>query len=297
MFATYNYFRQYNENKEIGDFKEFYKKFSNDREFGGNFTNYDHLVKNRFSDSFQIVYNAALRRMPEKILDVGCGNGVNLPISRILPVEYHGLDYAEKTIETARKNYENVIFHIGDAFNMEFEDSTFDMLILSNVLVLYKDKKEQQALIKECMRVLKPDGVLVLVMLNAAPMFHLSVRLSRLLGRLLGEKLPQDFNCLHFSRTEIRRLLNQSGGNVVESVLTSSQYGVLESVRYLNFSKYRRKFGTAESEAFTHPQAISKDLVIQAGRYKLATQIFYRISKMFPSAFAYFSVNLVVKSI
>jgi len=295
MFATYNYFRQYNENKEIEDYKEFYKKFSNDREFGGHFTNYDHLVKNRFSDSFQTVYNAVLRKMPEKILDVGCGNGVNLPISKILPVEYHGLDYAEKSVETARKNYPNVTFHIGDAFNMTFEDGTFDVLILSNVMVLYKDKADQISLMRECMRVLKPNGALILVMLNAAPIFHLSVLISRFMGRICGENLPKDFNCLHFTKGEIKGLTREAGFEVVESVSTSSQYGVLESVRYLNFAKYRRKFGTAESEALIHPQNISQDLTNQAGRFKLLTKFFYLVSKQVPALFAYFSVNIIEK--
>ena len=35
MFIEYNYFRQHNNGEEINDHKEFYKKFSNEREFGG----------------------------------------------------------------------------------------------------------------------------------------------------------------------------------------------------------------------------------------------------------------------
>lgn len=296
MFETFNYFRQYNENQEIQDFKSFYRDFSNSREFGGNFTNYDHLVKNRFCDNFQVVYNAVLRKMPEKILDVGCGNGVNLPISKMLPVEYHGLDYAEKTIETARKNYPGVHFHVGDAFNMQFENASFDMVILSSVLILYKDKKDQLKLIRECLRVLKPNGVLVLVVWNAAPLLYVSIKLSRLFGRLYKEKLPMDFNGVHFSRAEIARLISEADCKVSESVLTSSGYGVLESVRYLNFAKYRRKFGTAESEAFVHPQSIGEDLAKQAGRFRPLTCLFYKISKVMPSAFAFFSVNLIEKT-
>jgi hypothetical protein len=133
-------------------------------------------------------------------------------------------------------------------------------------------------------------------MLNAAPIFHFSVLLSRLLGKVFGEKLPQDFNCLHFSRSEIRNLAKRIDMQVKESVLASSHYGILESVRYLNFAKYRRKFGVAESEAFMHPQNVLEDLKLQAGRYRALTHAYYLISKVFPSLFSYFSVNMVEKS-
>ena len=52
MFFTYNYFKQHNNNVPITDYKSFYKEFSNKREFGGEFTNFDHLIKNRFMDIF-----------------------------------------------------------------------------------------------------------------------------------------------------------------------------------------------------------------------------------------------------
>jgi len=295
MFETYNYFRQHNQDREILDFKSFYRDFSNEREFGGAFTNYDHLIKNRFSDVFQFVFNAALRKMPRKVLDVGCGNGVNLPISKVLPVEYHGLDYAEKAILAARENYPNVIFHLGDAFNMNLATETFDMVILSSVLILYKEEKDQIRLVNECLRVLKSDGVLVLIVWNAAPLLNAALKVSRLLGRLFGENLPIDFNGIHFSRSEVRAIAERCNCVVSEQILTSSNYGVLESVRYLNFSKYRRSFGPSESESFVHSQSVFEDLAEQAGRYKFVTYLCYKLAKVIPSAFAFFSVNLLEK--
>src|SRR4051812_35399721 len=121
MFITYNYYKQYNDGKEIEDHKTFYKTFSNTREFGASFSNYDHLVKNRFMDNFGHLFNIVLRKQPKKILDIGCGNGVNLPIANIFPsIECHGLDYAEASIANAKVQYPNVNFHIGDAFNTTF---------------------------------------------------------------------------------------------------------------------------------------------------------------------------------
>lgn len=76
MFYSYNYFRQYNNNEEIKDHKTFYKKFSNEREFGGEFTHLDHLVKTRFANMINPMFNIVLRNHPEKVLDIGCGDGV-----------------------------------------------------------------------------------------------------------------------------------------------------------------------------------------------------------------------------
>ena len=295
MFATYNYFAQHNNNQPINDFKDFYRTFSNTREFGGDFTHYDHLVKNRFMDNFHYVYQAALRHQPEKILDVGCGNGVNLPISKMLPCEYHGLDYAEKSIEKAAAIYDKVHFHVGDAFHMKFEDASFDMVILSSVLILYEQAKDREALLKECLRVLKPDGVVVLIVWHAAPLFKLSLLLSRVIGKLRGEKLPCDFNGIHFSTQEIRSLCKTVGVHLKQTHLTSTAYGILESVRYLNFQKYRRTFGTGESEHKKHPQSVLADLQNSVVSLKWLVRLYDAIAKVWPSAFSFFSVNIIEK--
>jgi ubiquinone/menaquinone biosynthesis C-methylase UbiE len=296
MFASYNYFSQHNNDQAIDNYKEFYREFSNKREFGGDFTHYDHLVKNRFMSNFQYVYNAVLRKQPEKILDVGCGSGVNLPISKIFPCEYHGLDYAENTIEKASKEYSNVQFHVGDAFNMEFESEKFDMVILSSVLILYGEEKDRQSLLRECLRVLKPDGVLVLIVWNSAPLLRASMAFSRVLGRVFSEKLPEDFCGLHFSRKEIRQLAQSVDARVEEAFLTSEEYGVFESVRYLNFQKYRRTFGKEESEYRMHPQSVLADMKQNLTRCKWLADAFYAIASCMPSMFSFFSVNLITKA-
>jgi len=298
MFKTYNYFRQYNDNLEIKDYKSFYKKFSNEREFGGDFTHYDHLVKGRFFNILGHIYNIILRKQPANILDIGCGNGINLPLANIFPsIDYNGLDYAEKTIEKASANYPNVKFHVGDAFNMAFADKSFDMTILSSVLILYEDKGTRKALLKEVSRVLKDDGVFVLIVWNQSPLLCFSIWLSRIIGRLTGQKLPEDFMGIHFKYNEIKNLTEESGLKIEECINTSSLYGVLESVRYLNLSKYNRKFGKQESEASQiKPQNILKDLQKQAGGTKWLTSFFYMLSKINPDFFNMFSVYVLSKN-
>lgn len=297
MFTIYNYYRQYTDNKEISDYKSFYRKFSNEREFGGEFHNFDHLVKHRFMDVIGIIWNAILRKKPISILDVGCGNGSNLPLSRVFPsIEYNGLDYAEAALGRAKIDYPNVKFHVGDAFDTKFEAESFDFVILSNVLILYEKQSDQRALLAEMSRVLSKNGVFALVVYNEAPLIKLSILLSRLIGYLKGENLPQDFDGVFFKSSEIHARTKEVGLEVVQSFYTGQKYGILESARYLNMSKYRRVFGKSETEAnFEQSQSVLKDLQNQAGRLKWVTALFYGVSAIFPRLFAHYAVYLTQK--
>ncbi|MNK65812.1 hypothetical protein D3C87_851160 [compost metagenome] len=292
MFATYSYLRQHNGNQPILDYKEYYKIFSNSREFGGEFTNVDHLVKNRFMDAFGYVYNAVLRKNPRNVLDIGCGNGVNLPISRILPeIDFHGLDYAEKALISAKAAYPNVTFHVEDAFNMSFPPETFDLAILSGVLILYREEKDRLNLLAEIHRILAENGVLVLIVWNESPLLKASIQLSRVLGRCFNQQLPEDFMGLHFKPREILHMARKSGFQVEEQIHTAHYYGILESVRYLNFNRYNRIFGKAESEAGReHSQNILRDLQQQAGKWSSLTWVLYALSRINHRWFSMFSV-------
>jgi SAM-dependent methyltransferase len=296
MFYTYNYFKQHNEGNEIIDYKEFYKKFSNQREFGGDFSHMDHLVKNRFIDLSSYIINIILRKQPKLILDVGCGLGMNLPISRMFPsITYQGIDYAEDTLRKAKLQYPNVKFHVGDAFDMPFNPGTFDLCIISSVLILYKEASDRRALILETSRVMTDDGVLVAIVWNNSHMLRWCIQLSRLIGRLFGVKLPEDFMGIHFSNSELKFLAESAGLEVCQIYNTSANYGLLESVRYLNMSKYNRKFGVSEGGVGPKSQNLFNDLLAQSGGPKqLLLPLFY-ISRLAPQLFSMFTICVCKK--
>lgn len=296
MFYSYNFFKETCEKyNEFSSFKEFYKSFSNEKEFGGDLSAHDHLVKRRFINNFNVVLNSFLRHSPSSVLDVGCGSGDNLMLSNMFSVEYHGLDYAEKTVEAARKSYPNVIFHVGDAFEMDFSDGQFDMVILSSVLILYSSKKDQIALLRECLRVLNSNGILILINWHDAFFVKYSIFFSRVLGKILGESIPMDFNGVHFSKKDIKNLASELNLSINEFVLTSSIQGVLESAKYLNFSKYRRSY-SGGNKKIEYPQSILEDLVSEVGRFKFLTKFLYRIQQIFPSLFSFYSVAIIKKN-
>jgi len=101
----------------------------------------------------------------QKVLNVGCGTGFN---SCYLVKEYGcsivGVDIAEGMVEKAKERAEEeeltdlVKFKVGDAYDLRFEDNSFDVVITSFVCQFLDLKKA----FKEFRRVLKPGGYIAI---------------------------------------------------------------------------------------------------------------------------------------
>jgi ubiquinone/menaquinone biosynthesis C-methylase UbiE len=98
-----------------------------------------------------------------KVLDVGTATG-RLAIEfskKISTLEVIGLDLSEVALGVARENIQkseiplNISFKQGDAQDMPFEDSIFDLVISNNTLHLIKNPLR---MFNEVYRVLKPMG-------------------------------------------------------------------------------------------------------------------------------------------
>ena len=295
MYITYNYFKQWNDNSEITDFKEFYKKFSNTREFGGdNYSNLDHLRKSRFINTLGHVYNIVLRKKPDSIVDIGCGDGINLPIANIFPdVKYYGVDYAEKTIEKATKDYPNIEFTVGDAFELPYEDNSFDIAILSSVLILYENEEDRIKLLSEAKRVLKSDGILVLNVWNDTFLLRNIHAYSRWKAKIKGEKIPEDFNGCHFNRSEILGMVKKAGMSVEERINTAELMGMMESIQYLNKNKFHRNFGKEQVNEKNLSQNIKEDLMNNSGIGYF--NIVWTLGRIFPKQFSWMNIYVCKK--
>lgn len=101
------------------------------------------------------------------VLDVGCANGFSTirQSDRHPSCEFTGIDYAENLIEIAQKSalgIDSLKFKVGDARNIPFYDETFDVVYTTRVLINLPSWEEQKTAIKECIRVCKSGGKIIL---------------------------------------------------------------------------------------------------------------------------------------
>jgi SAM-dependent methyltransferase len=99
----------------------------------------------------------SLPRTPRRILDIGCGTGVNLEhLAKIGPVV--GLDAAREALDYCRKRRPFTL--TGGSFShLPFANSAFDLVTAFDVL---EHDADPDSCLREAARVLKPGGLLLL---------------------------------------------------------------------------------------------------------------------------------------
>lgn len=77
----------------------------------------------------------------DKVLDIGCGNGVLTKAVASKAGQVVGIDFDRETLEFAKKhnNQENITYILGDATVYPFKDE-FDVMVLSNILEHIEDR-------------------------------------------------------------------------------------------------------------------------------------------------------------
>jgi ubiquinone/menaquinone biosynthesis C-methylase UbiE len=107
----------------------------------------------------------------EHILDVGCANGYSsLQFACARRIRLRGLDYIPKMIEQARlrtvslteKLVGSVDFEVGDITQLKEPSETYDKVVVIRVLINLGTWERQVQGLRECLRVLKPGGTLLL---------------------------------------------------------------------------------------------------------------------------------------
>lgn len=125
-----------------------------------------------------------------RILDAGCGDGRLLPLFGDMRIDYVGIDASSELLLQARKRITNharqrrvplwgksritgtAVFQEGDMRLLDFPNHSFDYVFMIASLH-HMPPNDQTKAIREAYRVLKPDGMLFVTVLN---MLRLSLR-------------------------------------------------------------------------------------------------------------------------
>ncbi len=163
------------------------------------------------------------------VLDLGCGNGRFYEFIEN-KANYFGVDNSKELIDIAQKRYPKANFKLGDALKIPFPDNYFDKVFSISVLHHFPSKKLRQDFLKECKRVLKPKGILIVTVwdLSQKPKIK-KLAFKNCFLKIIG-KSKLDFNdalvdwhgiskqFVHlFSFPELKNLIEKSSFKLIDS--------------------------------------------------------------------------------
>ncbi|KPL15152.1 MAG: hypothetical protein AMS26_08470 [Bacteroides sp. SM23_62] len=149
------------------------------------------------------------------ILDIGCGTGVLFPYLEQIT---HGqakilaMDFAESMVqEAAQKKYSSIKILCGCARYLPFLDNSVDLIIAFHVFPHIKGKK---LAMKECWRVLKPNGELAILHIHSSQEINAIHR--EIGGAVKNHKLP--------SAKQMCQMLDSVGFKIKQAVDRGGEY-------------------------------------------------------------------------
>jgi ubiquinone/menaquinone biosynthesis C-methylase UbiE len=109
----------------------------------------------------------------KKVLDVGCGQGIDLVRYARSGADANGIDLTPRHVELANSHLEALGLEgkaiVGDAEDMPFEDATFDRVSSNGVL---HHTPGIEAAVREVNRVLKPGGEFRMIVYNKSSLHY-----------------------------------------------------------------------------------------------------------------------------
>lgn len=146
-----------------------------------------------------------------RVLDVGCGYGRTLDeLFRLGWRDLVGMDFSPGMIRRGSNQFPALELHVMQPGRIALPDSSVDAVILFAVLTCIRTNAEQQALIKEITRVLKPGGILYVndFLLNTDPRNLARYQQFEEKYGVYGVfELPEGAVCRHHDQNWIRLLL------------------------------------------------------------------------------------------
>ena len=128
--------------------------------------NYYYELFSKAEDAENKVSNYLIKLVKNKIvLDAGCGTGKFLPSIEPIAQQYIGIDLSKEQLKNAKNKSlkNNTQFINTNLSNINLKDNSIDIIISTWVLGTIIDLNERKMCLNELIRVLKPNGKIILV--------------------------------------------------------------------------------------------------------------------------------------
>ncbi|MDZ5610372.1 class I SAM-dependent methyltransferase [Bacillus pseudomycoides] len=114
-----------------------------------------------FTTPFQLDLFSKYVNKDATLLDYGCGYGRTLlELKEQQFTNLYGVDFSEEMIKRAKSNDMAIDFNIIKSGKLPFQDNFFDTVLLFAVLTCVYQNQEQDSILNEIKRVLKPEGII-----------------------------------------------------------------------------------------------------------------------------------------
>ncbi|MCZ8380448.1 class I SAM-dependent methyltransferase [Mycobacterium sp. CPCC 205372] len=108
----------------------------------------------------EVVYRRLAARCADRdVLEAGCGEGYGADLIADVARRVIGLDYDEATVAHVRARYPRIEMHHGNLAALPLPDASVDVVVNFQVIEHLWD---QPQFVAECLRVLRPSGVLLM---------------------------------------------------------------------------------------------------------------------------------------
>lgn len=190
--------------------------------------NYVNLRLFKTADKIKKIVGAGIDFNNKKVLDIGCGNGTTLLyLKKYYNINGVGVDISQQAVNDLKNNINDssLTFFEGDHRNLSvLENDQFDIVLSLGVVEHFN---EYSLALTEARRVLKRDGVLVLIQPHLLSFGVIQELLLRLLNRWRFGK-QKDFSCFYY-----KRLLREAGFKDV-SYFTAPPYRDMKITRFFD---------------------------------------------------------------
>jgi len=153
---------------------------------------------------------------PIRILDAGCGDGVQFQVLNQIPeVEVWGVDYNPVRTNRAKQNFSGVNLVCCNLLSLSFRPALFNIILCSQVI---EHVPRDDQLLEQFANVLKPQGLLILGLPNEGCF------MARLRNYLFERNILKSTDHVHFYTEIIIRQKLKATGFIIQEVMRENWF-------------------------------------------------------------------------